>query len=82
MHAHHEHLAIPKNSPSLQARSPFPVKLGRPQHTEVTHYTASWSWNRVISSQARRPATSMESPFSQPSLNRVLLPKVINLHML
>lgn len=82
MCAQHEHLAIPKNSPSLPARSLFPVKLGRPQHTEVTHYKVSWGWNRVISSQARRPATSMESPFSQQSLNGAILPKVVNLHML
>lgn len=34
-------LSHSKNSPSLPARSLFPVKLGEPRHTEVTHCTAS-----------------------------------------
>lgn len=34
-------LSHSKASPSLPAPSPFPVRLGRPQHREVTHHTAS-----------------------------------------
>ena len=70
-----------KNSPSLPARSLFPVKLGKPQHTEVTHRPASQGAG--IRSHTHRPVRlaagteTCEVPLRHQSPEgRVLTPKI------